>query len=125
MCAPMLKYGLMTAALVIGFGLTSAEAFVGKLSLPGTGLVATPAAMCGYSCRSGGRYIPGPPSVCYDRGMEYCGSSRDAGPPVVRREFYRPDDFIGSGRREEFRDRCQTTTIQRADGSVRTIRRCD
>ncbi len=38
---------------------------------------AEPVAMCGYTCRRGGRYIPGPPSVCYREGLEYCGSSRD------------------------------------------------
>jgi len=45
---------------------------------------AEPAAMCGYTCRRGGRYIPGPPSVCYREGLEYCGSSRDAEPPRYR-----------------------------------------
>jgi hypothetical protein len=33
---------------------------------------ATPIAMCGFSCRGGGRYIPGPPSVCFARGLNYC-----------------------------------------------------
>ena len=37
-----------------------------------------PVAMCGYSCRNGGRYIPGPPGVCAEEGLRYCGSSRDA-----------------------------------------------
>ena len=54
---------------------------------------ATPAAMCGFSCRGGGRYIPGPPGVCYARGLNYCGPSRGyGGPPpwVERRRFYGP-----------------------------------
>ena len=34
-----------------------------------------PVAMCGYSCNNGGRYIPGPPSVCREEGLRYCGSS--------------------------------------------------
>ncbi|WP_336486187.1 hypothetical protein [Methylobacterium nigriterrae] len=55
---------------------------------------ASPVAMCGYSCRRGGRYIPGPPSVCYEEGLNYCGSSRDVGP----RRFY---DGGGYGRRYE------------------------
>ena len=51
------------AALVVGFGITSAAE----------------AAMCGRSCNSGGRYFPGPPSVCADNGLNYCGSSRGRG----------------------------------------------
>jgi hypothetical protein len=31
--------------------------------------------MCGYTCNNGGRYIPGPPSVCREEGLRYCGSS--------------------------------------------------
>jgi hypothetical protein len=52
---------------------------------------AEPAAMCGYSCRSGGRYIPGPPSVCYEEGLRYCGSSREYGdaPRYRERRRYR------------------------------------
>ena len=46
-----------------GFGITSAAE----------------AAMCGRSCNSGGRYFPGPPSVCADNGLNYCGSSRGRG----------------------------------------------
>lgn len=36
--------------------------------------------MCGNTCRNGGRYYPGPPDVCADEGLQYCGSSRDAEP---------------------------------------------
>jgi hypothetical protein len=76
----------------------------------------TPAAMCGYTCRQGGRYIPGPPSVCEDNGMEFCGSSRDA---PRRGPYGRGDDYRGRG------EGCRTITIEREDGSVRRIRRCD
>ena len=65
--------------LVAGFGATSANAFIPKpAGLDAATAIATPAAMCGRSCRNGGRYIPGPPSVCADEGLNYCGSSRDA-----------------------------------------------
>lgn len=53
---------------------------------------AQPAAMCGYSCRNGGRYIPGPPGVCREEGLRYCGSSRDVGPPREFRERRRDWD---------------------------------
>src|SRR5215217_4010836 len=69
----------LATGLLIGAGLSGAEAAATRpmspeaLGLEGT---ATPAAMCGYRCRYGGRYIPGPPSVCFARGLNYCGSSR-------------------------------------------------
>lgn len=86
-----LGYGLV--ALMFGLGLTGAEALVVKPSLPGIEGIATPAAMCGRSCRNGGRYIPGPPEVCYQNGLEYCGSSRSEGPAVVTP----PGIYIGPG----------------------------
>lgn len=46
----------------------------------------TPVAMCGNTCRGGGRYIPGPPNVCEEEGLQYCGSSRDAEPRPRYRE---------------------------------------
>jgi hypothetical protein len=68
----------LAPALVLLFGVSTAEAFVGSPSMPeGIGSAISPAAMCGRTCRGGGRYIPGPPSVCYERGLEYCGSSRE------------------------------------------------
>jgi hypothetical protein len=98
------------AVLVAGFGISSAAE----------------AAMCGRSCNSGGRYFPGPPSVCADNGLNYCGSSRGGGggggvgvvvgPGGVGVVGPRP---YGGG------DNCRTVTIQRDDGSVRRIRRCD
>jgi hypothetical protein len=109
-------------ALILLFGISTAEAFVGKPSMPeGIGSAISPAAMCGRTCRSGGRYIPGPPSVCYDRGLEYCGSSREGGPTIGV-----PGTGIGielGGPRRP--QNCRTVTIERDDGTVRRIRRCD
>src|SRR5687767_2112127 len=65
------------AALIVG-AVGSAEAFVSRPPV-GLGLEPTPAAMCGRTCRNGGRYIPGPPSVCAEEGLNYCGSSRGGG----------------------------------------------
>lgn len=125
----LVKYSLAAGMLIIGLGLSSAEAFVIKPGLPEVGMdpAVIPAAMCGYSCRGGGRYIPGPPSVCEDRGLNFCGSSRDRGPPAVVIPIPR---FFGGGpsRGDEYRGRgggCRTITIERDDGSVRRIRRCD
>src|SRR5215207_8499232 len=86
----LVKIGLATAML-IGLGLSGAEAAATRPSSPealGLGSAATPAAMCGYSCRSGGRYIPGPLGVCAARGLNYCGSSRGWGGPPPGRGFY-------------------------------------
>ena len=127
MVKALIKYGIAPGMLVLGLGVGSAGAFVGKPGLPEFGSL-TPAAMCGQTCSRGGRYIPGPPSVCYERGMEYCGSSRDrgSGPGVV---VPVPGGSVGIGPggvdvRGE-RERCRTVTIERDDGSVRRIRRCD
>src|SRR5256885_481126 len=51
--------------LTLGFGASGAQAFVANpISTVQTGLSSvTPVAMCGRSCRNGGRYIQGPPSV--------------------------------------------------------------
>jgi hypothetical protein len=110
------------AAAVVFLGLPSAQGLPGKslgFDFLDNGSLATPAAMCGYSCRSGGRYIPGPPSVCAENGLNYCGPSR--GPPEVGRlPYYR------GGAGEEDRPRgCRTITVERDDGSIRRIRRCD
>ena len=124
MCRKLVRYGL--SLIILGLGASSAGAAVGT-PMPShafaTLSAATPAAMCGYSCRSGGRYIPGPPSVCAAEGLNYCGSSRGAGgPPPGRDDGYRGygafrDDGGGRG--------CRTVTIERDDGSIRRIRRCD
>jgi hypothetical protein len=93
--------------------------------------LATPAAMCGRSCRGGGRYIPGPPSVCEQYDLNYCGSSRGGGGGggvgvVV------PGTGVGigvgpggGGVYVAPGGNCRTITIQRDDGSVRRVRRCD
>src|SRR3954465_14291186 len=77
----LLKYGLATAMLM-GPSLTGADAAAMRPMSPealGLGPMSTPVAMCGRTCRNGGRYIPGPPQVCYEQGLEYCGSSRGGG----------------------------------------------
>lgn len=91
-----MRYMLAVCAIAGGFGFTGAQAFVGAPIPTGEiGLTATPVAMCGYTCRNGGRYIPGPPRVCAERGLEYCGSSRDAEPqrgPSIQLDFGRSRD---------------------------------
>jgi hypothetical protein len=64
------------------------------------GLGSAQAAMCGRSCDYGGRYIPGPPEVCYERGLNYCGSSRERPPaerPGLRLEFGRSGPTLHTG----------------------------
>jgi hypothetical protein len=101
--------GFAAGLLALGLGAGAAEAGMNRL-VPAEALgldgAATPVAMCGYSCRSGGRYIPGPPSVCYAEGLRYCGSSR-GGPPVIieRRRVFRDDDFGRRGRGDGERSR--------------------
>src|SRR3954471_4832629 len=76
----LLKYGLVTAML-IGLGLTGADAAAIRPMSPealGLGALSTPAAMCGYTC-SAVADVPGPPQVCYQRGLQYCGPSRGGG----------------------------------------------
>ena len=75
-------FGGMLLASVVSLG--GAQAFVGSPGLAGIDVLpgVTPAAMCGRTCEGGGRYIPGPPEVCYERGLRYCGSSRDRGPTI-------------------------------------------
>ena len=100
------------AALAIGFGISSAAE----------------AAMCGRSCNSGGRYFPGPPEVCAENGLNYCGPSRrgGGGGAVVA-----PGVVIGPGgvgvvgpRVVGPREGCRTTTVRRPDGTTITRREC-
>jgi len=128
------RLGFVTATLLtLCFGIGGANAFVASPALTGISVdsLATPAAMCGRTCRNGGRYIPGPPDVCYERGLEYCGSSRGGGGGggvgVVI-----PGTGIGVGVGPQGggvyvapQQNCRTITVQRDDGSVRRIRRCD
>ena len=91
----VLKYGII-AGLLMGFGLGQAEAAALRPASPtalGLGAATLPAAMCGFSCRSGGRYVPGPPSVCYERGLNFCGPSGGYGYGPPRRQFYGPGPY--------------------------------
>ena len=95
-----MKFGL-AAGMLVSLGLSGAEAAAVRPETPGIE-TATPVAMCGYSCRRGGRYIPGPPSVCYEAGLNFCGSSRGWGGPPPGRGFYGGDPYArgpyGQGR---------------------------
>ncbi len=119
------RLGFVSATLLaLCFGAGSANAFVASPALTGISVdsLATPVAMCGRTCRSGGRYIPGPPSVCAANGLEYCGSSRGGGGGgsvgvVV------PGTGVGI-RVGEPRRSCRTVTTRRPDGSVTRVERC-
>jgi hypothetical protein len=76
--------------LTLGLGVSGAQAFVGGPNPAGpTGWsAATPVAMCGRSCRNGGRYIQGPPSVCEQYGLNYSvlhavAPGRESGSPCL------------------------------------------
>src|SRR3954447_25502848 len=119
MLAPVIRASLVCSTLVLGLGGGSASASVAGPRSPealGVAPSVTPVAMCGFTCRHGGRYIPGPPQVCYERGLEYCGSSRGGW------GGYGPD---GGGYGGGYGGGCRTIPIERDDGSVRRIRRCD
>ena len=99
-----MAYGL-AAGMLIGLGLSGAQAAATRpmsAEALGLGSASTPVAMCGYSCRRGGRYIPGPPSVCNEAGLNFCGSSRGWGGPPPGRGFYGGDPYArgpyGQGR---------------------------
>src|SRR3954470_8168353 len=121
------RLGFVSATLLtLGFGAGSANAFVASPALTGLSpeALATPVAMCGYTCRNGGRYIPGPPEVCARRGLEYCGSSRGGPGPGVG--VVVPGGGVGvqvgpGGVYVGPQQNCRTITIQRDDGSIRRI----
>jgi hypothetical protein len=124
--------GLALASAILlaaGFGATRAEAFMPKpLGLDAATAIVTPAAMCGRSCRNGGRYIPGPPSVCAEEGLNYCGSSRGGGGVGVVVPGTGIGVGVGPGGGGVYvapGSNCRTITVERDDGSVRRIRRCD
>ena len=124
--------GLALASAILlaaGFGATRAEAFMPKpIGLDAATAIVTPAAMCGRSCRNGGRYIPGPPSVCAEEGLNYCGSSRGGGGVGVVVPGTGIGVGVGPGGGGMYvapGGNCRTITVQRDDGSVRRIRRCD
>ena len=123
-------HGLAAAvALALSFGAGEASAFVAQpLAIDAVPVMVMPAAMGGRTCRSGGRYIPGPPSVCEENGLLYCGSSRGGPGPGV----YVPGTGVGVGVGPGGpgvyvapRRNCTTTTVRRDDGSVRRIERCN
>jgi len=124
--------GLALASAILlaaGFGATRAEAFMPKpLGRDAATAIVTPAAMCGRSCRNGGRYIPGPPSVCAEEGLNYCGSSRGGGGVGVVVPGTGIGVGVGPGGGGVYvapGGNCRTITVERDDGSVRRIRRCD
>lgn len=113
--------GLAAGLLLLASG---AEAFVGAPQLGATDSLTTPAAMCGRSCNSGGRYFPGPPEVCAENGLNYCGPSRGrggggGGPAVVVPLPGGGGIGIGAA------PRCRTITVTDDWGRTRTTRRCD
>jgi hypothetical protein len=121
-----------TITLTLGLCLSSAQAFVGaQLPADVASLsAASPVAMCGRTCRNGGRYIPGPPSVCEDNDLNYCGSSRRGAEPGVGVVI--PGTGVGIGVGPSGGGvygapggNCRTVTVERDDGTVRRIRRCD
>jgi len=128
------RLGFAAATLLtLCFGVGGANAFVAAPALTGISVdsLATPVAMCGRTCRGGGRYIPGPPEVCYQRGLEYCGSSRGGGGgggvgvvvPGIGGVGVGPGGVgvrVGPPRRS-----CRTITTRRPDGSVTRVERCD
>src|SRR4051812_20789960 len=127
------RIGFVAATLLtLCFGPGSANAFVASPALTDASpeFLVTPAAMGGYTCRNGGRYIPGPPEVCSQRGLEYCGSSRGGpGPgvgvvvPGIGGVGVGPGGVgvrVGPPRRD-----CRTITTRRPDGSVTRVERCD
>ena len=124
--------GLTLASAILlaaGFGATRAEAFMPKpIGLDAATAIVTPAAMCGRSCRNGGRYIPGPPSVCAEEGLNYCGSSRGGGGVGVVVPGTGIGVGVGPGGAGVYvapGSNCRTITVERDDGSVRRVRRCD
>ena len=127
--------GLTLASAILlatGFAATRAEAFMPKpAGLEAATEIVTPAAMCGRSCRNGGRYIPGPPSVCADEGLNYCGSSRGGGGGGGGVGVVIPGTGVGIGVGPGGVGvgvgprRCRTVTVTRPDGSVRRTERCD
>src|SRR3954470_8125089 len=127
------RLGFVCATLLtLCLGAGSANAFVTSPALTGLSpdSLATPVAMCGVTCRNGGRYIPGPPEVCERRGLEWCGPSRGGpGPgvgvvvPGVGGVGVGPGGVgvrVGPPRRD-----CRTITTRRPDGSVTRVERCD
>jgi hypothetical protein len=125
------RLGFAAATLLtLGFGAGTADAFVARPATADVfaGSFVTPVAMCGRTCRGGGRYIPGPPEVCYQNGLEYCGPSR--GPAPGAGVYVAPGVGIGIGPGGPgiyvaTQPRCRTVWVERWDGSMRRVTRCD
>ena len=106
MSRPLIKGGLAATMLAAGLALAGgAQAAPFPVGPQALGLEggATPVAMCGRSCRGGGQYIPGPPSVCAMNGLNYCGSSRGYGPPP--RVYVEPRPRYVEPRRHVYEER--------------------
>ena len=118
-------HGLAAAvALAFSFGAGEASAFVAQpLAIDAVPALVEPAAMCGRTCRGGGRYIPGPPSVCEENGLLYCGSSRGGPGPGPGVGVVVPGVGVGVVAPPPRRN-CRTTTGRRDEGSVTRIERC-
>jgi hypothetical protein len=118
-------------ALSISFGASEAFAFVAKpLGIDSSPSFVTPAAMCGRTCQSGGRYIQGPPSVCQQYGLNYCGPSGGGPGPGVGVVVPGAGAGIGVGPGGAGvvvgpQPNCRTITIRDDYGNVRRMRRCD
>jgi len=118
------RFGFASAALLtLCLGAGSAGAFTANPVLSAVESAVVPVAMCGRTCRNGGRYFRGPPEVCAENGLEYCGSSRGGGGREPGVGIYVPGTGIGIGVAPP--SNCRTITVRRDDGSVRTVRRCD
>jgi hypothetical protein len=122
----VLRSGLLAFMLTAVSSVGAVASFVPPISPEALGAMpATPAAVCGFSCRGGGRYIPGPPSVCFARGLNYCGPSRGyGGPPpwVERRRFYGPPGRTGSGHGMDGRRRDAQCRRPRSSTQPRSVR---
>jgi hypothetical protein len=127
------RFALVSAALLtIGFCASSADAFTANPAF-GTSVesAVVPAAMCGRSCRNGGRYIQGPPQVCEQYDLNYCGPSGGGGPapgygpgPAPGVGIGIPGTGIGVYVQPP-QSNCRTFPVQRPDGSWRQVTRCD
>jgi hypothetical protein len=53
------------------------------------------------------------------------GIGIDTGRPAYRERYYRDRDYRGYAYERERFGGCRTVTIERDDGSVRRVRRCD
>lgn len=92
--------GLSSAVVLFILAMTgdSASALPGLTQSFSLDSQVRPVAMCGWDCRRGSTYIPGPPSVCAREGMYYCGSSQPRYAPPPRDVIIVP----GGGYRRDY-----------------------